>query len=295
MLTGLHFLLTYACNFECDHCFVYSSPRAKGTFTLGQIRKVLDQAVALGTIKGVYFEGGEPALYYATMREGIRLACERGFSAGIVTNAYWALSEEDALAWLKPLAEAGLSRISVSDDDLHYGDEPDTPPKRALAAAAKLGISAGTICTRKPTVVTEPGKAPAVAGGVMFRGRAIEKLAPGLPLKAPSEFTTCPHEKLDAPERVHLDAFGHVHLCQGVTMGNLWETPLPELVPNYWPPAHPIAGPLLRGGPAALAKESGFRCADGYIDACHFCYAVRRALLDRFPQYLAPRQLYGCP
>lgn len=41
MLTGIHFLLTYACNFECDHCFVYGGPRAKGTFTVGQVRDAL--------------------------------------------------------------------------------------------------------------------------------------------------------------------------------------------------------------------------------------------------------------
>ncbi len=41
MLTGIHFLLTYQCNFECDHCFLYCAPHAKGTFTLDQLRKVL--------------------------------------------------------------------------------------------------------------------------------------------------------------------------------------------------------------------------------------------------------------
>ena len=33
MLTGIHFLLTYSCTSECDHCFLYCSPNAKGTFT----------------------------------------------------------------------------------------------------------------------------------------------------------------------------------------------------------------------------------------------------------------------
>ena len=45
MLTGIHFLLSYKCNLECDHCFVYSGPRAEGTFSLSQIRKVLEEAV----------------------------------------------------------------------------------------------------------------------------------------------------------------------------------------------------------------------------------------------------------
>jgi MoaA/NifB/PqqE/SkfB family radical SAM enzyme len=56
MLTGIHFLLTYACTFECDHCFVYSSPQAEGTFDVGQIQEVLDEAVKIGTVDWVYFE-----------------------------------------------------------------------------------------------------------------------------------------------------------------------------------------------------------------------------------------------
>ena len=55
MLTGIHFLTTYACNFECDHCFLWSGPGARGTFTAGQIRAVLDEAVRLGGIEMVYF------------------------------------------------------------------------------------------------------------------------------------------------------------------------------------------------------------------------------------------------
>ena len=44
MLTGLRFPLTCMCDSECDHCFVYSSPRASGTFTSDQIREPLDEA-----------------------------------------------------------------------------------------------------------------------------------------------------------------------------------------------------------------------------------------------------------
>ena len=69
-VTGLHLILTYQCNSECDHCFLYSSPIAKGTFTLSQIRKVLDEAVKSDTIEWIYFEGGEPCLYYPLMLEG---------------------------------------------------------------------------------------------------------------------------------------------------------------------------------------------------------------------------------
>lgn len=48
MLTEIHFLLTYTCTREYDHCSAYSSPRSAGTFTLAQIERVLDQAAQLG-------------------------------------------------------------------------------------------------------------------------------------------------------------------------------------------------------------------------------------------------------
>ena len=67
----------------------------------------------------------------------------------------------------------------------------------------------------------------------------------------------------------------------------------PELVENYDPDSHPICGPLLKGGPALLAKKYGVKHDDKYITACHFCYLMRLTLIDRFPQYLAPRQVYG--
>ena len=39
-LDGLHILLTYQCIYECDHCFVWGSPRQTGTLTLEQIEKM---------------------------------------------------------------------------------------------------------------------------------------------------------------------------------------------------------------------------------------------------------------
>ena len=36
MLTQITLLLTYQCTLECDHCYFYCGPRAKGTLTLDQ-------------------------------------------------------------------------------------------------------------------------------------------------------------------------------------------------------------------------------------------------------------------
>ena len=298
MLTGIHFLLSYKCDSECDHCFVYSSPQAKGTFTLDQMKQVFDELVKIETIEWVYFEGGEPFLFYPLMLEGIRVAHEMGFKIGIATNAYWATSEEDAELWLKPFRDLGLSDLSISDDEFHYEDKETSPTKHALDAAKRLGMAFSSICIDKPTVEEGVDKEhvkgkPVIGGGVVLRGRAVEKLVEGLPRRPWQEFRECPYEDLRNPERVHLDAYGNIHICQGLSMGNMWDVPLSEIVRQYDADLHPICRPLVNGGPALLAKEYGVPHGADYVDACHLCYLVRRALIDRFPQYLAPRSVYG--
>ena len=293
MLSGVHLLLTYKCDRECDHCFVFAGPGAKGTFTLAQVREVLTQAKRVPSVTGVYFEGGEPFLFYAVMLEGTRAARQMDLTAGIVTNGYWATSVEDAGVWVKPLAEAGLSKLCVSDDALHYGEEDGSRGRNASEAAERLGVPVNLMPTQAPSVGTGEDGRPVVCGGVMFRGRAVERLAADVPLRPASEFTRCPHEDLRDPARVHVDAYGNVHLCQGLLMGNAWQTPLDRLVTEFDPDADPVLGPLLAGGPVALAEAYGVELAPGYVDACHFCYEVRKALRDRFPDRLAPPQIYG--
>ncbi len=298
MLSGIHFLLSYMCNFECDHCFVFSGPAAEGTFTIRQIQSALEEAPKIGTVEWIYFEGGEPCLYYPLMLEGVKRARAMGFKVGVVTNAYFATSVEDARLWLEPLAELGVADLSISDDAYHYEETEDSPPKRALACARQLGMPASSLCIEEPSVSEQPREgqekgSPVVGGGVMFRGRAVEKLVEGLPRQPWKKFTECPYEDLQDPSRVHVDCYGNVHLCQGISMGNMWETPLSKLVEDYHAEAHPICAPLLRGGPAALAESYEVDLQDGYVDACHLCFDVRLHLLDRFPQYLAPKQVYG--
>lgn len=298
MLTGIHFILTYTCNFECDHCFLYCSPRAKGTFTIRQVKEVLDEARKIGTVEWIFFEGGEPLLYFPLLHESIKQAVKRGFKVGVVTNAYGAVSQADAQLWLHPLARAGLSYLSISNDSYHYGHEKENPATIASRVAEKLGIDTSPIRIEPPTVQQQPtevdGKGhPVVGGGAMFRGRAVEKLTGNLPTRPWRELSTCPYEELDTPSRVHVDPFGNVHLCQGISMGNMWQIPLSDLVADYQPDAHPVCAPLLRGGPAELATVNGVAPEAGYVDECHLCYSTRKAMLEGFPDYLAPRLVYG--
>jgi hypothetical protein len=266
--------------------------------TISQIRNVLDESRKIGSVEWIYFEGGEPFLFYPSMLEGVRLARDMGFKVGIVTNAYGAISVDDAELWLHPLAKLGIAYLSVSDDSFHYGQGEDSPAKRALAAARNLGIPTSPICIEKPFVEAMPVQgqdkgSPVIGGGAMFKGRAVEKLVAGLPRRPCHELTKCPYEDLQFPSRVHVDPYGCIHLCQGLSMGNMWQRPLSVLILEYNADSHPIVGPLIKGGPALLASKYSVDHEQEYVDECHFCYLVRRALVDKFPEYLAPRQVYG--
>lgn len=262
--------------------------------TLAQIREIYRQAAELGTVRHVFLEGGEPFLYYPIMLKAVEEGRQLGFQVGVVSNSYWATSQEDAIEWLRPLAAAGLSSVDLSSDLFHgqADEQTETPEaRRGTAAAQVLGLRCGRL-----TVQTPAGGAlyPEQAGDtLMFRGRAVAKLLAGVPRRPWESFVECPYEDLASPGRVHVDPLGYLHLCQGLTMGNLFQRPLAGWVAAYDPQKHPIVGPLLEGGPAELVRRYGLAHEAGYADACHLCYAARETLRPRFPDLLAPDQMYG--
>lgn len=293
-LTGLHLLLTYQCTFECDHCFVWGSPRQSGVMTLADIRHILRQADELGTIHSIYFEGGEPFLYYAVLLAGVRLAKQSGHHVGIVSNSYWATSVEDAITWLQPFVGL-IDDLSISSDEYHYDEALSRQARNAQLAADRLGIPLGVISIAPPAVEAAGviGQLPESESGVMYRGRAAEKLAAQAVQQPWTTFTTCPYEDLREPGRLHVDPFGNLFVCQGIVIGNLFQTPLKDICAAYAPEVHPIVGPLSRGGPIELVKRYALPHAESYADACHLCYEARLALRHRFADMLAPDQVYG--
>jgi hypothetical protein len=213
VLKGVHFLLTYRCDLECDHCFVWSSPDAKGTFTFRQLSEILDEARKLESVNYVSIEGGE--------------SVKHGFNVEVLSNCYWATCKEDAIDWLFPLAEAGNVELTLSSD-LYHGDEWITDNVRnAVEAAKALNLKTGIIAVAYPHAKTP---CPKEIEGIkvdlwelMYRGRACAKLADKESKKSWREFTKCPYEDFTNQERVHIDPFGYVHVCQGITIGNLWK------------------------------------------------------------------------
>jgi hypothetical protein len=218
-----------------------------------------------------------------------------GFQVGVVSNSYWATDQEDALASLEPFVGL-IQDLSISSDLYHYSEEISRQAQNASAAAEQLGIPIGVISIAQveaTDVGTAVGQLPLGGSEVMYRGRAAEKLVAQAERRPWEEFGECPYEDLRDPGRLHVDPFGDLHICQGISVGNLFRKPLGDICDTYEPEAHPIIGPLLAGGPAALVRRYEPPHEEGYADACHLCYEARRSLRARFPEMLVPDQMYG--
>jgi MoaA/NifB/PqqE/SkfB family radical SAM enzyme len=262
---------------------------------LEQIHEILRQAHEIDELEWVYFEGGEPFLYYPILMRAVQMATAMGFRTGIVSNAYWAETRADAVIWLKPFADL-IENLTISSDLYHYCETNSQQVQNAIAAAEELGIPLGTISVAQPeqtNALLTVGLIPSGESAVMYRGRATCELVPRATLQPWNSFTSCVHEDLRDPGRCHLDPFGNMHICQGISIGNIFQRSLKDICANYQPETHPICGPLLAGGPVALVEEYNLPHDENYADACHLCYKARLALRERFPVELTPDQMYA--
>jgi len=86
--------------------------------------------------------------------------------------------------------------------------------------------------------------------------------------------------------------------CQGVSIGNLFERPLGDILAGHDPAAVPVVREIAAGGPWALAQAAGLTPdLPRYADECHLCYELRRRLraAGRHLDVLTPAQCYGIP
>ncbi|MBN2204788.1 MAG: radical SAM protein [Thermoleophilia bacterium] len=298
-LTAIHFLVTYRCIYACDHCFVFGGPETEGTMTLAQLNDAIDQTADVPSIDTVYFEGGEPTLYWPVVLEAARYARARGLDVGVVTNCHWAESVEDAKVWLAPLAEIGITDLSLSSY-AYFAEEENLEERllrNAVLAAVELGLPMGLLEVGAEAKLDVPGVCTGDVGEIMYKGRAAVELAPAraeLDGRPPQTFTECPYEDFVASGRAHLGADGELQLCQGISAGNVWRDGLAAVVERYDPRALPVVRELLRGGPLELTRAYDVVPArERYADACHLCFETRLALRDRYPDVLAPAACYG--
>lgn len=83
---------------------------------------MLDAIAQISNVKTaevLVFTGGETTLFLEQLLKGIKAGKKAGMLTRIVTNAWWADTEENARKILRSLKEAGLDELNTSFDDYH--------------------------------------------------------------------------------------------------------------------------------------------------------------------------------
>ena len=228
----------------------------------------------------------------------IQRARKLDYAVGVETNGYFARTVEAGVRFLRPLDLMGVKDIRISNDFLHYKNPETSSAKRALKAAMNLGLPTTLVRIKHPWDQEFPRNGNDSADNVlekrlMFTGRAVETLPEGFPTSNWQEFTSCPRKDLTDPEEVFIDAYGYVQICPGISIGNAGEAPLHNIIENFAIQSQTIIQLLESKGPLGLMKNSAIPPDTEYVNPCHCCYSIRRELIDQYPDWFAPRQVYG--
>lgn len=299
MAITAHVLLTYTCPLRCSHCFVYSGPRARGRFTLQTLNLSLSQIAQIDQIEAVVFSGGEPFLEYPLLLYGVKKARQMGLRVIVITNGFFARNHATGIKFLRALAEVGLDELQVSVDDFHYSNRLDSSGARALQVAAELGIKVKQVRVSDNNEESEQSdldpsaRERICARPLRYFGRAVELVSETHPRFPSRTFTHCPDHDLAAPRDIYLDPGGLVSVCPGVVIGNFMFSSLREILGKHPARDNPILQYLIGGGPAELARHFPLANTDQFTDACHACFTIRKAMLKDYPNFLAPKQVYG--
>jgi MoaA/NifB/PqqE/SkfB family radical SAM enzyme len=139
----LGFVLTARCNAACTHCSKSFGPTRDEELSRDQVFRLMDEAAAIDDQQPLSFDitGGEPFLDFEKLVAVIAHGGKLGGEVSCVTNAFWARTDEIAIAKLTQLQNSGLTSLSVSISRFHQQFVPLHRAERALKFAAELGIS----------------------------------------------------------------------------------------------------------------------------------------------------------
>jgi pyruvate-formate lyase-activating enzyme len=137
---SLTILPTYRCSAACQDCCFASDPFVKGEIPLENILNYIDQAARIETMRLIVFSGGEAFLLGKKLDIAVARASQHRLLTRIVTNAYWATSEESALKRLTELKNAGLTELNASTGDYHQLYVPIKNVVNATLAALSIGM-----------------------------------------------------------------------------------------------------------------------------------------------------------
>jgi organic radical activating enzyme len=147
-LSNIGLMLTYKCTVACPHCIVAAGPHRKEEMLLEHCFAWIEQARAYrhGHIQGLALTGGEPFYDLDRLAQVSGYAKSLGFIVSVVTNGFWASTQDVAMNVLSRVP--AIEMVSVSTDVHHQKAISFDCVKNAVWAAGELGrLYSIAVCT----------------------------------------------------------------------------------------------------------------------------------------------------
>ena len=318
-LKGCEFLLTFKCVAKCSHCSYRASPLRHGVMAVDDFKDYMTVLAREQSLNWITFNGGEPFLFYKTLKRCIEIAHKLGQKEiGVFTSGYWGGNQTNARRKLHELKKAGLSSICFSVDAFHQEFVPFRSVRTAINTARTLGFHKlivtsqflGSVDSRNPLNMKNeallerfsPSEDVTIERKPLYvEGRAADLLADYMQHPAGSPKGTCilplrTGGTLKNPTAIQIDPSGNVTVCPGLCIGNAKAEPLSRILKEYNYEHHPIMRLLVQRGPSKLSELPEARDAGAlaeWVSDCHMCYELRRRLRACYPEFLAPESCYS--
>jgi hypothetical protein len=140
------FYFTLACTARCAHCITFAAPGVGRKMSLPDARRLLADVGRTPELDGVVFTGGENFVHRDELLQLVRDCAALRLKTEIISNAYWASSEDAARRMLRPFVDAGLDSLRISLDEYHLPFIPAARVHIALRAMSELGLLRQITC-----------------------------------------------------------------------------------------------------------------------------------------------------
>ena len=147
-LRNIGFIMTYKCQVACPHCIIEAGPHRKEEMLLSDAFNWIQQIANYreGYIKVLSLTGGEPFYNIDHLKKIATFGENSGLLVSVVTNAFWASTQEEAVRILRELP--AIKMFAISTDVYHQASIPFERVKNAILAAKECDVPYNiAVCT----------------------------------------------------------------------------------------------------------------------------------------------------
>ncbi len=127
------------CNIKCDHCVAADALSRNERMDIHRAKAIIEE-MAQYHVTGISFTAGEPILFFNDIRNLVQLCNENGIYSRIVTNGYWAKTQEHSDKIVSELMLSGLSQLRISSSRWHQKNIDRENIVNAASSCQKYGL-----------------------------------------------------------------------------------------------------------------------------------------------------------